>query len=81
MKRRDEGAADGLRWRKSRISSAEGNCVELAELPGNDIAVRNSRFPDGPVLQYTQAEMSAFITGVKAGEFDDLTHADCPLCQ
>jgi len=63
---------DAVRWRKSRRSSAEGNCVELAELPGNSIAVRNSRQPDGPVLHYTPAEMAAFIAGVKAGEFDDL---------
>lgn len=80
MKRRSEDATHGLHWRKSRFSSAEGNCVEVAELPGSDIAVRNSRFPEGPVLQYTQGEIAAFIAGVKAGEFDDLTHGDCPLC-
>lgn len=80
MKRRTEHATDELHWRKSRFSTAEGNCVEVAELPGNDVAVRNSRFPNGPVLQYTQAEIAAFIAGVKAGEFDDLTHGDCPLC-
>ena len=39
------------------------------------IAVRNSRYPSGPALIYTRAEVEAFLTGVKNGEFDDLGHA------
>ncbi len=60
------------RWRKSTASNPTGNCVELAELPGGRVAVRNSRSPEGPVLLYTRAEIAAFIAGVRAGEFDDL---------
>lgn len=59
-------------WRKSRYSNPSGNCVELAELPGDEIAVRNSRYPSGPALIYARAEMAAFIHGAKNGEFDDL---------
>jgi hypothetical protein len=44
----------------------------MALLPGGDIAVRNSRDPDGPTLVYTQAEIHALLQGVKDGEFDDL---------
>ncbi|MFI7124876.1 DUF397 domain-containing protein [Nonomuraea sp. NPDC050153] len=62
----------GVKWRKSQRSNADGSCVELAELPGGRIAVRNSRFPDGPVLVYTKAEVRALILGAKDGEFDDL---------
>ncbi|MGH4014997.1 MAG: DUF397 domain-containing protein [Pseudonocardiaceae bacterium] len=62
----------GAIWRKSRYSNPSGNCVELAELPGGGIAMRNSRFPAGPALIYTHAEMAAFIHGAKGGEFDDL---------
>ncbi|MCX2970941.1 DUF397 domain-containing protein [Streptomyces sp. TRM70308] len=62
----------GARWRKSRRSNPSGNCVELAELPGGDVAVRNSRFPAGPALIYTDAEIAAFIQGAKDGDFDDL---------
>ncbi|GAA3433568.1 DUF397 domain-containing protein [Kutzneria kofuensis] len=62
----------GVAWRKSRRSGAVGNCVEVARLANGDIAVRNSRFPDGPALVYTQAEITAFVGGVKDGEFDDL---------
>jgi Domain of unknown function (DUF397) len=59
-------------WRKSRHSNSQGTCVELASLPGGEIALRNSRHPDSPALVYTPAEIDAFIRGVKDGEFDDL---------
>ena len=60
------------RWRKSRVSNPSGCCVEVAELPGGVIAVRDSRDPSGPALIYTGAEVAAFVAGVKTGEFDDL---------
>jgi hypothetical protein len=59
-------------WRKSNWSNPSGNCVEVAALPGGEIAVRNSRHPSGPALVYTRAEISAFLAGVKDGQFDDL---------
>ncbi|MBO8195728.1 DUF397 domain-containing protein [Streptomyces oryzae] len=62
----------GVVWRKSRFSNSQGACVEFAKLPNGDIAMRNSRFPDGPALVYTPAEVAALLLGVKAGEFDDL---------
>jgi hypothetical protein len=65
------GQLPGARWRKSARSSAQGNCVELAKLPG-EVAIRNSRHPEGPALVFTDAELDAFLAGVKDGEFDDL---------
>lgn len=62
----------GVTWRKSDRSGALGNCVEVAKLDGGGIAVRNSRYPEGPALIYTNAEIAAFLAGVKDGEFDDL---------
>lgn len=60
------------RWRKSRHSNPSGSCLEVAELPDAEIAVRNSRHPGGPALIFTVDELSAFILGAKDGEFDDL---------
>jgi hypothetical protein len=59
-------------WQKSRWSNPSGNCVEIAALPDGEIALRNSRHPSGPALVYTRAEIGAFLTGLKDGEFDDL---------
>lgn len=59
-------------WRKSTRSGAVGNCVEVAHLPSGEVAMRNSRFPEGPALIYTHDEMAAFLAGAKDGEFDDV---------
>jgi len=60
------------RWRKSQASNPSGSCVQVAELADGAIAMRNSRYPSGPALIYTRAEIAAFLAGVKNGEFDDL---------
>jgi Domain of unknown function (DUF397) len=62
----------GARWRKSRLSSAQGNCVEAARLSHGEVAFRNSRHPEGPALIFSDAEVRAFLDGVKDGDFDDL---------
>ncbi|MFD0774641.1 DUF397 domain-containing protein [Streptomonospora algeriensis] len=59
-------------WQKSRRSNSQGACVEMARLTDGSIAMRNSRFPDGPALVYTQAEIDALIHGAKDGDFDNL---------
>ena len=66
------GLLDEAAWRRSHRSGAIGNCVEIAPLDGGEIAMRNSRHPNGPALVYTRAEVEAFLTGVKDGEFDDV---------
>jgi hypothetical protein len=58
------------KWIKSSLSFANGNCVEVADLVGGEIGVRNSRDPEGPALRFTRDEWDAFIGGCKLGEFD-----------
>ncbi|MFC7386290.1 DUF397 domain-containing protein [Sphaerisporangium rhizosphaerae] len=58
------------RWRKSSYSGGGNNCVEVAgNLPGV-IGVRDSKNPTGPALLFTPGGWSAFVKGVKGGEFD-----------
>jgi hypothetical protein len=63
----------GVEWIKSARSNQSGNCVEIAQLPGGGVAVRNSRCPEGPALVYTREEMAAFVEGAKDGDFDAFT--------
>ncbi|RAY16773.1 DUF397 domain-containing protein [Actinomadura craniellae] len=45
-------------WRRSsRSTSSGGNCVELADVAGAVVAVRDSKDPDGPVLLLTRAAL------------------------
>ncbi|MDQ0792278.1 DUF397 domain-containing protein [Streptomyces sp. B1I3] len=60
----------GVEWTKSHHSNPSGNCVEMALLPGGEVAVRNSRHPEGPALVYTPDEVRAFLAGVRDGDFD-----------
>jgi Domain of unknown function (DUF397) len=59
-------------WRRSSAADPADDCIEIAALPGGDVAVRSSGDPDATPLVYTRAEIDAFILGVKDGEFDDL---------
>jgi hypothetical protein len=57
---------------QERAQQRRGQLRETAELPGDQVAVRNSRHPKGPALIFSQAEVRAFLEGVKDGDFDDL---------
>ena len=52
------------------MSFSNGNCVEVASLPDDEIGVRNSRDAQGSVLRFTSDEWHAFLGGVRNGEFD-----------
>ena len=65
-----ERPGSGPYWVKSSLSFSNGNCVEVASLPGSTIGLRNSRDPEGPVLRFTPDEWDAFLGGARNGEFD-----------
>jgi hypothetical protein len=65
-------ALSSAMWTKSSHSNATGNCVEIAELPGGHVAIRNSRDPQGPALIYTRDEIAAFVAGARGGDFDSV---------
>jgi hypothetical protein len=58
-------------WRKSTMSSAGDNCVEVAFATDGHVGVRDSKEQGlGPVLEFTPSEWDAFLDGVEKGEFD-----------
>jgi hypothetical protein len=64
----DEGRAANpapVRWRKSRRSGAQGNCVEVALLGTDLVGVRDSKAPDGPVLIFTGSRFAALVRAIK----------------
>ncbi len=65
----DWGIEDGVTWRKSSFSSMNGNCVEVAELRGEMIGVRDTKEGGaGPVLLFEQTVWRSFIEDLKSAD-------------
>jgi hypothetical protein len=57
-------------WRKSSYSGAKEHCVEIAPAE-RAVLVRDTKDHDtGPILAFPRAPWAAFLTAVRAGEFD-----------
>ena len=56
-------------WWKSSYSSESANCVEVA-LISDGLAMRDSKDPSGPVLEYDRVAWRAFVQAVAQGAFD-----------
>jgi hypothetical protein len=65
-----QSGANGLRWFKSSRSNFSGNCVEAAQLPREDWAVRDSKNKDRGTLIFGASEWASFVAAIKNGEFD-----------
>jgi hypothetical protein len=58
-------------WRKSSYSQGGAECVEIAIDAAGQRHIRDSKqHGAGPILEFTPAEWTAFVRGVKDGEFD-----------
>jgi Domain of unknown function (DUF397) len=55
-------------WRRA-ADCTHSDCVEVA-LAGGQVALRDSKRPDGGVLVFTRTEWEAFVGGVHRDEFD-----------
>ncbi|WP_338931111.1 DUF397 domain-containing protein [Streptomyces netropsis] len=55
-------------WRKSSASGGEGNCVEVAGLPGGAVAIRDSKDTRRTPLLFNAPEWAAFRQGLISGE-------------
>ena len=64
------GPGAGTGWVKSSLSFSNGNCLEVASLPGGQVGVRDSKDPHGPLLRFTPGQWRAFLAGTRNGEFD-----------
>ena len=52
-------------WKKSSYSGSDGNCVEVAELPRDGYAIRDSKDAEGPALRFAAGPWHEFIARVK----------------
>lgn len=66
-----------MTWRRSTFCG-ESSCVEVV-VRTDVVRVRDGKHTFGHVLEFTTAEWSAFVAGVKAGEFDISTDDTAPL--
>ncbi len=57
------------KWFKSSKSWANSQCVEV-NISDTVVSVRDSKNPEGPCLEFTRDEWTAFVEGAKTGEFD-----------
>lgn len=56
-----------LTWRRSESCGSHA-CVEVARME-NAYYVRDSKFPDGPVLRFSLEEWDSFAAGIANGDF------------
>lgn len=59
-----------LSWQVTQRCNG-GTCVRVASI-GEQVLIGDSKSPSGPVLSYSRDEWTAFVAGVKQGDFDHL---------
>jgi hypothetical protein len=63
-----------MNWARSSLCSADQpSCVEVASVAPDTVLVRDSKSQDQANVQiYSRAEWSAFLAGVRLGDFDHI---------
>jgi hypothetical protein len=62
-------SSDADRWTVSSFCDLNG-CVEVGRYTDGRVAVRDTKDRSRPALVFTPMEWTAFVHGVRAGEFD-----------
>ncbi|MEV4255547.1 DUF397 domain-containing protein [Spirillospora sp. NPDC049652] len=65
--RSDRG--DALTWRKSSVSGATGDCVEVAPWRAR-VLVRDSRAPERGEMELSHERWRGLLTSIRAGRCD-----------
>jgi hypothetical protein len=62
----------GVAWRKSSFSGGNSGsgCVEMAVLPGGEVAVRDTKDRSRTPHRHSPPAWREFLAGVRAGEFE-----------
>jgi hypothetical protein len=63
---------NNVNWIKSSRSNGNGDCVEVALAPegSDDVLVRDSKDPEGPMLRFPRQVWWEFLDGAHNYEFD-----------
>jgi hypothetical protein len=64
-----QGESGVPQWRTSSYSGANGNCVEVAVPAPTRVAVRDSKDPEGPSLDFSAQAWAAFTSAAAQNGF------------
>ncbi|WP_342228445.1 DUF397 domain-containing protein [Nocardia wallacei] len=59
-----------VKWFKSSYSGGDKECVEVAFLSNDLVAIQDSKAHPAPALVFTTTEWSAFTSAAQRGVFD-----------
>ncbi|OKH97744.1 DUF397 domain-containing protein [Streptomyces sp. CB02923] len=68
----DDASALPVAWWKSTYSDSGAQCVECGIVDAHTVAVRDSKDPSGPALQFSRGRLAAFVSAVAAGRLGGL---------
>ncbi|WP_089103048.1 DUF397 domain-containing protein [Streptomyces hyaluromycini] len=68
MKHADDASTLPVTWWKSSASASQSDCVECGIVDGATVAVRDSKWPEGPALLLDRTALRAFTSAVALGD-------------